>query len=210
MRKEDFEAIGITGELAEKAAAASADELKGFIPKHRFDEVNEAKKVAEEQIKERDGQLDTLKKSVKDNEDLTNQIRQLQDDNKAAAEKYAADIKAEQIKGIVERELIAAGAKNTKAVKALLSDLDKAELDGETVKGLADQIKKLQESEDSKFLFNIADGSSKFKGAKPPEGGEKKGNGEKNPWSKEHFNLTEQGRLLREDPELAKHYMSIK
>lgn len=26
----------------------------------------------------------------------------------------------------------------------------------------------------------------------------------KNPWSKQHFNLTEQGRILREDPELAK------
>ena len=30
----------------------------------------------------------------------------------------------------------------------------------------------------------------------------------KNPWSKEHFNLTEQGRLLRENPELAKQLMA--
>lgn len=208
MKKEDFIALGFTDEQAEKAAAAWTETMKGFIPKHRFDEVNEAKKAAEEQIKERDTQLDTLRKSVKDNEELTNQIKQLQEDNKAAAEKHAADLRAEQIKGIVERELVASGAKNTKAVKALLT-LDNAELDGETVKGLTDQIKKLQESEDSKFLFNTGDGSSKFKGAKPPEGGEKKGNGEKNPWSKEHYNLTEQGRLLREDPELAKHFQSI-
>ena len=30
----------------------------------------------------------------------------------------------------------------------------------------------------------------------------------KNPWSKEHFNLTEQGRLLRENPDLAKQLMA--
>lgn len=30
----------------------------------------------------------------------------------------------------------------------------------------------------------------------------------KNPWSKEHFNLTEQGRILRENPELAKQLMA--
>lgn len=32
----------------------------------------------------------------------------------------------------------------------------------------------------------------------------KRGEDTKNPWSKQHFNLTEQGRILREDPELAK------
>lgn len=30
----------------------------------------------------------------------------------------------------------------------------------------------------------------------------------KNPWPKEHFNLTEQGRILRENPELAKQLMA--
>ncbi|NBK25873.1 MAG: hypothetical protein EOM68_28145, partial [Spirochaetia bacterium] len=30
--------------------------------------------------------------------------------------------------------------------------------------------------------------------------------GTKNPWSKETWNLTEQGRLLRDDPELAKYF----
>ena len=32
----------------------------------------------------------------------------------------------------------------------------------------------------------------------------KKGDSKNNPWSKKHFNLTEQGRILRENPELAK------
>ncbi len=40
----------------------------------------------------------------------------------------------------------------------------------------------------------------------PPGGGG--GSGQKNPWKKETFNLTEQGRLLRENPELARQMMA--
>lgn len=39
----------------------------------------------------------------------------------------------------------------------------------------------------------------------PPKGGNPTTN---NPWSKEHFNLTEQGKILRENPELAKKYIA--
>lgn len=44
-----------------------------------------------------------------------------------------------------------------------------------------------------------------------PSGADFNGGGsaaDKNPWSKEHFNLTEQGRILREDPERAKQLMA--
>ncbi|MEY8392846.1 hypothetical protein AALA98_16070 [Lachnospiraceae bacterium 45-W7] len=39
MKKEDFESLGISGELAE----ASQKELEAFNPKVKFEEVNEAK-----------------------------------------------------------------------------------------------------------------------------------------------------------------------
>ena len=48
MKKEEFVALGISAELAEKAASASAEELKGYVPKSRFDEVNEEKKNFDE------------------------------------------------------------------------------------------------------------------------------------------------------------------
>ena len=44
MKKEEFVKLGIDEELAKKAEAASQEELKGFIPKARFDEVNIEKK----------------------------------------------------------------------------------------------------------------------------------------------------------------------
>lgn len=152
MKKEILIAMGLTEEQADKVLEG----FKGYVPKIRFDEVNETKKTAEAQLAERDKQLEALKKQSGDAEALKAEIEKLQGENKAAATKYAADLKAMQINNAVEREFVAAGAKNIKAVKALLNDLDKAELDGDTVKGLADQIKKLQEDEGSKFLFGEA------------------------------------------------------
>lgn len=168
MKKEEFIKLGFTEEQAEKAAEASAEELKGFIPKSRFDEVNDSKKQLELDIKTRDEQLEALKKI--DAEGLQAEIEKLQGENKAAKEKYEAELKQLQIDNAVEKALIGAKAKNVKAVKALL-DLDKAELDGDSIKGLEDQLKKLQESEDSKFLFDAETkpNNPKFKGIKPGE-----------------------------------------
>lgn len=199
MKKEDFLKLGLTEEQATKAAEASAEELKGFIPKARFDEVNESKKQLEKDVAARDTQLEALKKV--DAEGLKAEIEKLQNENKAAKEKFDGDLKRLQINNAVEKALLGAKAKNIKAVKALL-DLESAEFDGETVKGLADQLKKLQEGEDSKFLFDLQANNQQFKGIKPSESGDKTPNGN-NPWSKDHFNLTAQGKLLKENPELA-------
>ena len=171
MKKEDLMKIeGMTDDLASKIAEASAEELKGYIPKTRFDEVNEAKKNAEALVKERDKQLEDVKKNSGDNEELKNQITQLQAENKASKEKYEADIKKMQIDNAVQSALKDAGAKNVTALMALLT-LDKAELaeDG-TVKGLAEQIQELQKSES--YLFNIkSEPTPKASGVTPASSG---------------------------------------
>ena len=68
--------------------------------------------------------------------------------------------------------LASSGALNAKAVRALLDvDAEKAEFaeDG-SLKGLSDQIQKLQKAEDSKMLFKAADTKPVLKGFKPAEG----------------------------------------
>ena len=171
MKKEDLMKIEcMTDDLATKIAEVSAEELKGYIPKTRFDEVNEAKKNAEALVKERDKQLEDVKKSTGDNEELKKQIEQLQEDNKAAKQKYEADIRQMQIDNAVQAALKDAGAKNVTATMALLTGLDKAELaeDG-TVKGLSEQIQSLQKSES--YLFNIKNEPPKASGATPANSG---------------------------------------
>lgn len=201
MKKEDLIKLGLTEEQAEKVAEASAEELKGFIPKPRFDEVNEAKKKLEEELKNRDEQLEELKKI--DAEGLKAQIEKLQKENQDAKKQYEAELSQVRLNNAIEMALVAAKAKNIKAVKALL-DLSKIKLDGENLIGFKEQVDVLKQADDSKFLFEETQSNPQFKGLKPGESFNDDASVIKNPWSKEHFNLTEQGRIYRENPELAK------
>ena len=174
MRKEDFVKLGIDEETAKKCEAASQEELKGFIPKARFDEVNNEKKKLELDVRDRDGQLETLKNSTGDVEAMKKQIEDLQADNKAKDEAHAAEIKQMKIDSAIESALTGAKAKNNTAVKALLKDLDKAELaDDGTIKGLAEQIEALQKSDS--YLFDAKESKKQFKGATPGESGNEEG-----------------------------------
>lgn len=173
MKKEDFIKLGFSEEDAKKAADASQEELKAYIPKTRFDEVNNEKKKLELDVRERDTQLETLKNSTGDVEAMKKQITDLQADNKAKEDAHAAEIKQLKIDAAVSAALTNSKAKNEKAVRALLElDPEKIELleDG-TIKGLDDQIKKLTESDDTKFLFDTETKKTKFKGASPGEPG---------------------------------------
>lgn len=147
MKKEELLELGLTEEQASKVLEG----FNGYIPKSRFDEVNEAKKKALDTIAERDKQLEDLQKSKGDLDALKSEIAKLQEGNKLAKEQYEKDLNALKVNNAVELALTNAGARNIKAVKALLN-LEDAELDGETVKGLADQINALKGGENS-FLF---------------------------------------------------------
>ncbi len=157
----------------------SAEIGKNFVSKADFNTTNEAKKTAEATLKERDKQLETLKASTGDAEALKATIAELQAENSAQEKANAAAIKTLKIDNAVELALVAAKAKNTTAVKALLGDLSKAELaeDG-TVKGLAEKIEALVKAEDSSFLFDTSDtGKQTFQGLNPNEGSGAAGTG---------------------------------
>ena len=162
-----------------------------FVPKREYNEVAEAKKKLETDIDERDKQLEQLKAAAGASEELKKQIEQLQAENKKAAEEWQAKMAQMQLDFAIEKALAAAKAKNPKAVKALL-DMEKVKLDGEQLLGLDDQLKALQQSDP--YLFGD---SGKVGGGTNPPG---VGDPEVNPWKPETFNLTLQGKILREDP----------
>lgn len=169
MNKEELLKLGLTEEQAEKVMSANIEQLKGFIPKSRFDEVNNAKKQAEKDLTERDKQLEVLKNSSGDVETLKKTIETLQNDNKAATEKYNEELAKIKLAGAVDTALLGANAVNIKAVKALL-DMDKIKLDGEVLLGINEQLEALKTSEDSKMLFKTAENKGNFSGVKPAEG----------------------------------------
>ena len=166
MTKENLLEWGLTEEQANKVMEG----LNGsFVTKSRFNEVNTELTNAKNTIKERDTQLETLKKSTGDTKALQDQITQLQPDNANQKKAHEAEMKALKIGNAVDVALTGAKAKNNTAVKALMADfLAKAELaDDGTVKGLSDEIKKLVDGQDTAFLFDTKAPDKKFKGAKP-------------------------------------------
>ena len=170
MKKEDLIAMGLTEEQAKKVM----DSLDGsFVTKARFNEINEENKTLKQSVADRDKQLEDLKKSSGDNAELKKQIETLQQQN--ADQKKAHDAEMAQLKldNAIDAALTAAGAKNIKAVRAMI-DTSKMKLgeDG-TVEGLSDAIKAVQKSDS--YMFNtVQQKQQTFKGFQPGASGEVK------------------------------------
>ncbi len=121
---------------------------KYAVPKDQYNAVAEAKKNLEKEIADRDAQLEELKKV--DAESLKAEIERLQGENKAAKEKYEAQLKELQLNSAIKLAL--AGKVYDEDIVASLIEKDKLVLneDGKVI-GLDEQIASLKESK--AFLF---------------------------------------------------------
>lgn len=164
MKKEEFTALGISEELAAKAEAASLKELGGYVEKSKFDEVSEENKSLKKSVSERDKQLDDLKAASGDNEELKKQIEAMKQQNTEQEKTHKAELAQLKLDNAIDAALTAAGAKNGKAVKALL-DISKVKLgeDGKLA-GWDEQIKAVQKSDS--YLF-ASQKQNSFKGFQP-------------------------------------------
>ncbi len=176
MTKEEFIEIGLSEEQAKKAAEKSAEELKGYVPYERFKEINEAKNKAEQDVKDRDNQIEEIKKSAGDNEELKKQIEQMQNDAKESEQKYREELKEIKLTNAIK--LAVAGKAHDEDLVAGLFDKSKLVLsdDGKVV-GIDEQLKSIKEGK--AFLFKEEQEPAKpgfhKVGGNPPE---KQANGE--------------------------------
>ena len=131
-----------------------------FIPKAKFDEVNTQLKDSKAQVTERDAQLTKLQESAKGNEELTTQINALKEANANATKEYEAKLLAREKEFETDTLIASSGAKNIKAVKALLDST-------KDIKTQLDELKKGSES----YMFNVD--TSKDGAGKDPIGGKK-------------------------------------
>lgn len=180
---EKLKAMGYTDEEARKLEKVFKEELDGnYVTKDRFNQVNEDNKTLKSTVKERDTQLESLKKNAGDKEALEAQIEQLKKSNKEAQEKYEADLKASKIKSAVKLK-IGDQVHDTDMVSSLL-DLSKIELDdNDNIKsGFDEQFNNLKK--DKAFLFKQKDENKnnfKFEGAKNFESNKDKDGGDGQP-----------------------------
>ena len=121
---------------------------KYAVPKDQYNAVAEAKKKLEKDIAERDNQLEELKKI--DAEGLKAEIERLQEENKAATEKYEAELKDIQLANAIK--LAVAGKVHDEDIVSQLIKKDELVLseDGKVI-GLDEQINSLKETKG--FLF---------------------------------------------------------
>lgn len=199
--KELLQKLGIAEDKIESATQEFKTFLDGeYVPKSRFNEVIAEKKNLETTVADRDKQLKTLKDSEGDITTLKDKITKLQAENKANALKAEQDLKNLKISTAVQLA-IGDTAQDAELVANLI---DKSKLilgeDGK-VTGLNEQLKELKTNKS--FLFK-PEGDPKFK-YDPNKGS---GTPAHNPFSKEHYNLTQQAELFSKDPVKAKQLAS--
>ncbi|BDR66980.1 scaffold protein [Clostridium tetani] len=181
----------IPEELQTKYKDIDLVDSSGYVEKNKFDGVNN-------QLKSANTTIADLKKDNKDNEVLQTKVGEYE----TKVKDYEKQIKDMQFNYALEGVLKSANVRNTKAIKALLN-LENVKLDGENLLGLNEQLDSLKESDS--YLF-AEEQQTKFSGIKPTDGS-KTPEGY-NPWKKDTFNLTEQGKILKENPARAKELAS--
>lgn len=139
-----------------------------FVPRSEFNSANSEKKTLQEQVSERDKQLETLKGGAADSDALKKQISELQKQNKDAQGKYDAEMKEFKRQAAVNGKLTAAGAVNGKAVKALF-DMSKISIDDNgNVLGFDDQLDAIKKA--NPWAFPAQPGAEGAEGAENSTG----------------------------------------
>lgn len=195
MKREFLEKLGLEKEAIDSIMAENGKDIEAAKAKPSAEVTAELEQLRADK-EEHEKQLETLRKAAGDNEELKTQIETLQSENKKAKkdfEKKYAELRMNNaiklaIHGKVQDEDIVAG----------LIDKEKVVIakDG-SIAGLDEQITSLKESK--AFLFKTEGPGYKPTGGKPQS---------KNPWAKDSFNLTEQGKIYKENPTLAKQMAS--
>lgn len=201
MNREFLKEQGLTDEQIEsvmKEHGKTLNETKAKADK--VDGLESQIEGLEEQIEQRDNQLTELKKA--NPEELQQRIQELEESNETTASEYQERLDQQAFDFSLERSLINANVHNPKAVKALL-DVDQIKPDGDKLLGLDTQLEDLKESDP--YLFKDENNQSNIFAGGNASGGQ---GITKNPFSKEHWNLTEQGKLFKENPTLYKNLKS--
>ena len=150
-----------------------------WIPKSKYNELNESKKLSDENLKKANATLEELKGKAGLSDEYKAQIDKLKEEAKKAEEAHKATVAQMKRDSAIESALTSAKARNTKAVRALLDEGKLVLNDDGTLSGIKEQIEAVKK--DNAFLFDSSDddnggsgnggGRMPFFGGSNPKGG---------------------------------------
>lgn len=155
MNKQQLQEMGLTEEQIKNVL----DGLKkGYVDKATYDQKEAEVKNLTEQVKERDTQIESLKKFEGDNGQLQEKIKEMETANKAKTDEYTKSLLQERKKSAVRFALLEdeGGKPYDVAMVAGMFNLDNINLneDGSIANGFKEQNEALRK--DKAFLFNAA------------------------------------------------------
>lgn len=162
--REELRNIGIEDEKLEQVMSlygSSVNEYKDTISKKEgsIETLSAERDQYKTRVEEQSSQLDELNNKVKNGNDLTETINELKAANQSKDEQYQQEIERVKLNYEISNALTVAGAKNSKAVLALINSDDiKLSEEGNGLIGLDDQLEQLKQSDD--YLFNTSDNNN--------------------------------------------------
>ncbi|CAM4128855.1 phage scaffolding protein [Jeotgalicoccus halotolerans] len=164
MKREFLRGLGIDEEHIPKILDEHHDSLKEYKDSaSKVTDLEAQLNTANEELSNRDKQIEELKSSTTDNEALQKQL----DDYKANNDKYEETLSKVKLESAIKLA-VAKDANDANDVLALL-DKEGLELDGDTVKGLDDKLTALRESKPYLFESNKKTGRTPSEGGAPPK-----------------------------------------
>ena len=149
-----------------------------WIPKAKYNELNESKKLAEDNLKKANATLEELKGKAGLSDEYKAQIDKLKEEAKKAEETHKATVAQMKRDSAIDSALASAKARNSKAVRALLDEGKLVLNDDGSLSGLKEQIEAVKK--ENAFLFDSSDddnnggggnGGKPFFGGSNPKGG---------------------------------------
>ena len=173
MDRKLLEDLGLEKEAIDKVMAEHGKALNA-----KTTELEEAQTKAtnlEAQLEERNNDIQELKKNATSDEDLKTKLEDLEAKYQTETEQLQTQLEQNKKLAEIRLNINKAGAKNEKAVMALL-DQEQIKINDDGVQGLKEQIEALQETD--AYLFKSENppsgqstlGGNNGGGAKPPKG----------------------------------------
>ena len=149
MKKEQFIKLGFTDEMAYKAMDILREELKGYIPKSRFDQVNEVKKDLEKRLSSLEARIEEADSIMFTHQELEKILQDFWRTSSALKTEQEEMMKDVLIRTVVRTKLV-----NADYADLLTGKLDKSKLtvapDG-TLTGIEEQLAEMQKVYEGMF-----------------------------------------------------------